>query len=92
MQIAKRLVQFLQADTEGNFGKVVSVDGGVATVDLQEGLSAKLTGKDKHASVGDKIYFDDEGKQTKVVPGPKLERKKPATTPVQGCAYVKHQI
>lgn len=90
MEISKGLVQYLKTDATGKFGEVVSVNGGVVTVDLDQGVSARLQGKAKGVGPGDKVYFDDEGKESKIVEGPKKERPKGSQTPRQGCAYVKH--
>jgi hypothetical protein len=92
MQLSKRLVQFLKTDDAGKFGVVVSIDNGVVAVDLEDGLTAKLEGKTKGIGVGDKVYFDDEGKHTNTVAAPKRERTKAADMPRQGSAYVKHEI
>jgi len=88
MQLAKALVQFLQQDKDGNFGKVSSINSRNITVDLKGGVSVTIiVDSAKGIRIEDKMYFDDEGKFTKKIDGPKVESKS-NTMPVQGCARV----
>lgn len=63
IEVKTELLPFFFKDEKGSFGKVISGDKKSVTLDLDGGLSVKLTMNfEMSLSCGDKLYFNTDGK------------------------------